>query len=62
MIKRNSAALGQGPSSLSMDTHNNIFECFTDIENASRWEKLTINDVMLLISMKTTLDQLEPED
>ena len=61
-IKRNSAALGQGPSSLSMDTHNNIFECFTDIENASRWEKLTINDGMLLISMKTTLDQLEPED
>ena len=50
MVKRNRAALGQGPSSLSMDTHNNIFECFTDIENFSRWEKLTINDGMLMMA------------
>ena len=50
MVKRNRSALGQGPSSLSMDTHNNIFECFTDIENFSRWEKLTINDGMLMMA------------
>ena len=41
-VKRNcSAALGQGPGSLSRNIHN-IFELFWDQETPTRWEKLVL--------------------
>ena len=58
--RNNSAALGQGPDSPSMDTGNNIFELFCSYWNPLQWGELTVNDGMLPTSTETP-EQLEPE-
>ena len=60
-VKRNnSAALGQGPSSPSRDTHKISLSCFVDTETPTRWEKLSVKDGVLPTSTETP-DRLEPE-